>query len=102
MHDLTELSRYTGLFTAGCLLSLVFCVYAFLTLVDSSRLTRSFGHIAISREAGIRAFADFGVRALGSFAFVVTLGGLQSNFSPGWHYDEPPPRTTRKSTRYPV
>jgi hypothetical protein len=35
MHDLTELSRYTGLFTAGCLLSLVFCVYALAKIGDT-------------------------------------------------------------------
>jgi hypothetical protein len=35
MHDLAELNRYTGLFTGGCLLSLVFCVYALAKIADT-------------------------------------------------------------------
>jgi hypothetical protein len=35
MHDTAELNRYTGLFTGGCLLSRVFCVYALAKIGDA-------------------------------------------------------------------
>jgi hypothetical protein len=35
MHDIAELNSYTGLFTGGCLLSLVFCVYALAKIGDT-------------------------------------------------------------------
>jgi hypothetical protein len=35
MHDLSELNRYPGLLTGGCLLSLMLCVYGVAKIGDT-------------------------------------------------------------------
>jgi hypothetical protein len=34
MHDLSELNNYTGLFSAGCLMSLVFCFFGLTKIAE--------------------------------------------------------------------